>query len=191
MPPHNPLAKIALIDMDDTVAHYFQALHAELNALASPGEPALPYNPHDGPDWLEARINLVHRKTGFWAGLKPIQQGLEIASFLKASGYDLHVLTKGPRHATSAWTEKRNWCHAHLDPDTPVTITEDKGLIFGDVLFDDFPGYVKRWLVRNPCGKSLMFEYEYNKDFEHPRVFKVLPETRLEEIHSFLTPHLV
>ena len=47
------------------------------------------------------------------------------------------------------WTPTRvdreaQWCQHHL-PGVPVTITMDKGLVYGKVLVDDYPPYVERW----------------------------------------------
>tara|TARA_Y100000310_G_C20512920_1_gene729762 strand:+ start:436 stop:588 length:153 start_codon:yes stop_codon:yes gene_type:complete len=49
-----------------------------------------------------------------------------------------------------------------------MTITEDKGIVYGKVLVDDYPCYIKRWLENRPRGLVIMPAHSYNRDFEHP-----------------------
>ena len=43
--------------------------------------------------------------------------------------------------------EKVQWCDRHLaDFPHQITITMDKGLVYGKLLVDDWPDYVLRWL---------------------------------------------
>lgn len=180
---HDP---IALIDMDGTIANYDRAMRAGLEAIASPDDPPIDkIDIHNSPSWIEARCDLIKQQPYFWTNLERIEVGFRVVQILRECGYKLMVLTKGPRRTTSAWTEKRDWCHVHL-PDVPVTITEDKGLTYGKVLFDDFPPYIQAWLEWRPRGKVLMLDYPYNREFTHPNVFRIKEETTNEEIKSFL-----
>jgi hypothetical protein len=92
---------------------------------------------------------------------------------MKEIGFKPHILTKGPYKATRAWSEKYEWCKQNV-PNVSVTITEDKGLVYGKVLFDDWPPYIQRWLKWRPRGFVLMLEHPYNSGFEHPQVIRVL-----------------
>lgn len=171
--------------MDGTIADYTGAMRRGLSLIASPNDPPLPEELHSGSDWLHARMDLVKRQPGFWSGLQPISKGMETLSILEAFGYKLMVLTKGPTRTTSAWTEKRDWCHKHL-PGVPVTITEDKGLVYGKILFDDFPPYIERWLEWRPRGKVLMIDHPWNSSFKHERVLRISENTPYSEIKDFL-----
>jgi hypothetical protein len=81
------------------------------------------------------------------------------------------ILTKGPYNATSAWTEKVQWCREHIYY-VPITITEDKSLVYGKVLVDDWPPYVTQWLEWRPRGLVIMPDQPWNQDFIHPNVFR-------------------
>lgn len=176
---------IALIDMDGTIADYDGRIREELLKLAGPGDPKLPGHLHDSPEWLQARIDLIRSQEGFWRGLDQIPLGFAVLGVLRELGYTLHVLTKGPAQMTSAWTEKREWCHQHL-PQIKVTVTEDKGLSYGKVLFDDYPPYIEGWLQHRPRGKVIMPNHPWNQDFQHPQVFRLHDASDLENLQSFL-----
>lgn len=170
---------VALIDIDGTLADYDGRMRSELQKIMGPME-RLPESLHGtGDDWFEARMDLIKRQTGFWRNLPLIPAGYEVYELLGSLGYQRMILTKGPRNTTHAWTEKVEWCAQHV-PSAGITITRHgddvdvhKGLVYGKVLFDDFPSYVEQWLRHRPRGKVLMLEHPHNKDFDHPNVFKV------------------
>jgi 5'-nucleotidase len=164
--------KIALIDMDGTVCDYTGAINEQLRLLASPGEKDPIYG--DGPEqraYISRRRSLVKGTPGFWRNLKPIKDGFHVVNRMRKIGFNLNILTKGPERSTNAWTEKVEWCQKHI-PEATVTITQDKGLVYGRILFDDYPPYVTRWLEWRPRGQVIMLEHEWNKDFDNPNVFK-------------------
>ncbi len=153
---------IALVDMDGTLCDYEGALKKEIAKLLNYG--SLPLD----KDWAilyEDLINTIKKVPGFWRGLSRIELGFKIVDMLKANGFELHVLTKGPYKTTSAWTEKVEWCRDNL-PGVPVTITEDKSLMYGKILVDDWPSYCEKWLKWRPRGLVIMPAYDYNKGFE-------------------------
>ena len=172
--------KIALIDMDGSIVDYDLAMKQALASIAAPGEPE-DYGGEE-PPWLSARMALIKSQTGFWANLPRIEEGFAVLAILKEIGFTLNILTKGPFKTTSAWSEKVAWCRNHLG-DVPVTITEDKSIVYGRVLFDDWPPYMLGWIQRRPRGIGVMMETSWNKDFTHERVLKV----RREHIHEDLT----
>lgn len=164
--------RIALIDLDGTLADYDRAMREDLLRMLSPGE-ALPDNLHDhAPAWLKERMQFIKNRPGFWRSLPRIPTGYVVFDLLGELGYRRMILTKGPRHTMAAWTEKLEWCSAHV-PGTDVTITMDKGLVYGKLLFDDYPPYIERWLQWRPRGKVLMLDTRYNQGFEHPQVLRV------------------
>lgn len=173
---------IALIDLDSTIADFDRAMRAELDKLASPDDP----RPHDlpkrsWPAWYEARRALIKKLPGFWQGLPRIRAGFEVVDLLRYLKFSLNILTKGPARSTIAWTEKAEWCKVNI-PDAAITITQDKGLVYGRVLVDDWPPYIMRWLEWRPRGLVIMLDWPHNRqvynedgglvDFEHPNVFR-------------------
>lgn len=149
---------IALVDMDGTLCDYEGALRDKLRDLV--GRDANIHDKH-----YKKLVDLIKKQPGFWSGLQPIPAGFKMVCMLQDAGFEVHILTKGPYRTTSAWTEKVEWCREHL-PGVPVTITEDKGLMYGRILFDDWPPYCESWLKFRPRGLVIMPAYEYNKGFE-------------------------
>jgi len=171
---------IALVDMDGTLANFMGALVAQLELLRSPGEPLLDLtsNDEDDPPWLKARKRLIKSRPGFWRNLERIEAGFEMVDVLRHLGYKIHVLTRGPANNSIAWSEKLDWVREHLG-DTSVTITLDKGLVYGRVLVDDYPEYALSWLKHRPRGKVIMPSQPWNVGFEHPQVIR-MPENPLQ-----------
>ena len=84
---------------------------------------------------------------------------------------EIHVLTKGPKSSPNAFTEKVCWCKQHM-PGVPVTLTENKGLVYGRVLVDDWPSYVEAWLKFRARGLVIMPDRPWNQGFEHPNLVR-------------------
>jgi len=150
--------------MDQTLCDYEGAVRNKLAEL---------FGPESTGEWFmdkyKPAVDMIKRVPGFWRTLPKIELGFKIVEILKEFNFDLHVLTKGPYKTTGAWTEKVEWCREHL-PNVPVTITEDKGLMYGKILIDDWPLYCERWLHWRPRGMVIMPAYEYNASFveQHP-----------------------
>ncbi|MFP2925758.1 5' nucleotidase, NT5C type [Pyxidicoccus sp. 3LG] len=161
---------VALVDMDGTLCDYQGAMLRDLERLRSPGEPPLTPDFEDSP-WLRARQELIRGQPGWWARLEPRKQGFEVLAELRALEFELHVLTKGPVQSTNAWAEKLQWCQAHV-PDARVTVTMDKGLVYGKVLVDDWPEYIHRWLTWRPRGLVIVPAQPWNVGFTHPNAIR-------------------
>jgi hypothetical protein len=179
--------QIALIDLDGTVADYDTALKKEMEKLRAPNEPAYldRYSRVDAgfhseekePPHIEARRRLITKVPGFWSGLERLQSGFEVIAELRKIGFMLHVLTKGPARNDQAWMEKVRWCRENLS-DAFVTVTMDKSIVYGRVLFDDYPAYFGEWLAVRPRGLVVCNAQPWNEQFrvggkeEHPRIFR-------------------
>ena len=160
---------IALIDMDGTVADFDGQMTADLQSLTSPAEKGLVTDPSDAEDpaWLKARKRMIKTQPGWWRNLPTYAPGLEILRVLLDEDFDLMVLSKGPFEATQAWSEKAEWCRKNL-PGVPVTVTEDKGLVYGKVLVDDWPAYGIRWLDWRPRGLLIVPAHRWNTLDKYP-----------------------
>lgn len=157
---------IALIDMDGTVTDFHEALERDLQVVLGADREKV------SPETLENIERLIKVQPGWWRDLNPIELGLNIAKTLEDIGFRLMVLTKGPVFSKNAWTEKVEWCAEHL-PHANVTITHDKGLVYGKVLIDDWPPYIERWLEWRPRGIVIMPAQKWNENFIHPNVYRV------------------
>ncbi len=170
-------AGIALVDMDGTIADFDAGLREGLLPLASPWEHGLVYYdkiPHgdDAPAWLRARMELVKRQPGFWRNLRRIEDGFKVLDMILAAGFETSILTKSPRKNHRSRAEKAEWCEEHV-PDLPVTVCHDKGLVYGRILFDDYPEFALAWLEFRPNGLVLMLDGPLNRGFSHPQVVRV------------------
>ncbi len=164
-------ARIALFDLDGTLADWDGHMRDHLTRLLSPGE-TLPEQIHDEKlPWLKARMDVIKRQTGWWKNLPVFQLGWNVLNMARSIGFDISILTKGPYNTTSAWTEKVEWCRERL-PHVKVTITEDKSMVYGRVLVDDWPEYVEPWLRVRPRGIVIMPAQPWNRKFRHERAVR-------------------
>lgn len=166
--------KIALFDMDGTIADYHKQMYHDLSKL---GNEPLPEKLHgEVPDWLEYRKNLISSQPGWWKSLPAIQSGIEILGLCKDIGFGIHVLTQGPRNKPLAWGEKLQWCENYvkiIDPNYGITVTRNgKGLHYGRVFVDDWPPFMLEWLEHRPRGLGLMPITPENEGFTHPQVIR-------------------
>ena len=142
---------VALVDMDGTLCDYEGAMARDLEKIRNPQEPPLKMRESHSDPWLRERVELIRRQPGWWASLERLKLGFDVLEELRALEFELHILTKGPVQATNSWAEKLQWCQRHV-PDARVTVTMDKGLVYGKVLVDDWPEYITRWLTWRPRG---------------------------------------
>lgn len=165
---------IALVDMDGTIVDYDGAMTRDLAKLRAPDEQ--PFEDRGGPSGenpphIEERVRLIRHQPGWWRNLEPLPAGMALLRTLEAIGFQVNILTKGPSSTHSAWTEKVEWCARHI-PGIPVTVTADKGLVYGKVLVDDWPPYIQRWQKWRPRGLVIMPAHRWNADFQHPNVVR-------------------
>jgi 5'-nucleotidase len=166
---------VALFDLDNTLADFWGEMCRRLQLLRAPQELAaepVPYE-EDLPAHIKERMRLVKNTPGFWLNLPIWKPGFEILEEARRLGMQIEVLTKGPRHTTIAWTEKVQWCQRNLgDVPHQVTITMDKGLVYGRLLVDDYPDYVSAWLRWRKRGFVIMPAHPWNEGFAHPQVYR-------------------
>jgi 5'(3')-deoxyribonucleotidase len=165
--------KVALIDLDGTVADFDKSMSVQLKLLESPGEKDLIVDSVcDSPTYIQARRDLIKNQSGFWRNLERIELGFQIVEDLRSTGFSLHVLTKAPSKGLQAWTEKAQWCEANL-PDASISITHDKSLVYGRILVDDYPPYFEEWLKWRPRGLVICVAQPWNHNsYGLPNVFR-------------------
>ena len=123
-----PSRPIANVDLDGTLANYSFAMMSALERMRSPNEPLLTEaDLGDGPEWLEARKEFVKNRPGFWRDLKPIDLGMRVLDLIRACGYSINILTKGPLKTMIAWQEKVEWVRRYV-PEATATVTEGQQL---------------------------------------------------------------
>lgn len=166
------MTKVALIDMDGTVADYHGQLTKDLQ----------------GGTRTSAEMR---SRPGWWENLPVIDLGMKTVELLHQMGYSLMVLSKGPYHDSQAWSEKVRWCRSHFPAEwgVKVTLTEDKSLVYGQILVDDWPPYGIAWLERRPRGLLMVPASEWNSieaypEHLRPQVFRFSEVPTEAEIQS-------
>lgn len=174
---------IALFDMDGTICDFQGALSKTLEELRSPNEAI--WNSHvtdDAPKYIRERAGIITSSEEWWANLPRFQLGWDVMEIAKELGYRIMIVTQGPKRNPAAWAGKKRWLDKHMGSDADVTMTRDKGLIYGKVFVDDWPKYIQRWLTWRRNGLVIMPANEDNKNFSHEQVIRYdgsnLPEVR-------------
>lgn len=172
-------SKVALLDLDGSLADYHSAMNERMRRLQSPNEPQ--YEGRDPseqePSHIEARRKLIQQSPGFWRDLEPIPAGMKLVEVMRQIGYELHVLSKGPQGAPNAWGEKLSWSQQHV-PDASITLAHTKSMVYGRVLYDDFAPYFEPWLRHRPRGLVICLAQHWNKEYArggclyHPQVLR-------------------
>ena len=168
--------KVCLFDMDGTLAGYAQQLALEFNLIKHPSEKHYTFEDfgqHGKAEaFFENRRHYISEHGSFWEKLPPLEDGFEIFEMCKQIGFRPMVLTQGPSSKPEAWSHKIKWCQKYL-PNVDVTITRDKGLVYGRVLVDDWPDYAIRWLQHRPRGLVIMPARPWNQNISHPNILRV------------------
>ncbi|HNC31944.1 MAG TPA: hypothetical protein PKX08_18170 [Cyclobacteriaceae bacterium] len=152
---------IALIDLDGTLCDYQEMMSKRLLELREPSD-----NPEDElveppPQYILNRRQKIMTSPGFWISLRPIFAGIQLANLLTELKFDTYVLTKGPKNNPTAWSEKFEWCRIHV-PHLKVIVSENKSLVYGDVLVDDWLPYVTQWQQRFVNGFVIIPRQPWN-----------------------------
>jgi len=158
-------APVALVDMDGVLCDCSGAIAKELALLRGPSEKFEEDELLEPPAHIAARRRLIMSTPGFWRNLQPLQLGFEVLDLLKELGFNTYVLTKGPRDHSVAWMEKVDWCRQHV-PDLPIVVTEDKGIVRGSVLVEDWIPYASQWLRGCPDGLVIAPAQPWNASIE-------------------------
>lgn len=178
------IENIALFDMDGTLCDHDKILKEELEKIKSPSDET--YDSLFGggiPEYIQNRGDLIRSSESFWENLPRFKLGWDILEVAKELGYKIMILTQGLRKNPLAWSGKKKWIDRELGENVDITLTRDKGLVYGKILVDDYPEYVKKWLVHRHRGLVIMPANSQNKNFKHPQVIRY-DGSNLEEVKA-------
>ena len=167
------IESIALFDLDETLCDHDRRLYQALESIKSPNEPSYRNLFDEGiPEYIKRRADIIRTPSSWWRNLEKFQLGWDVLEVAKSLDFNIMVLTQGPKKFPDSWKGKKEWVDKHLGSEIDITITRDKGTVYGKVLVDDFPGYVERWLSWRDRGLVIMPANEGNKNFSHPQVIR-------------------
>ena len=156
---------VALVDMDGTLCECSGAIMSGLAQLRGPLEDPAEERLSEAPAHIVARRRLIMSVPGFWRDLQPLRFGFDVIGALDEYDFKSYILTKGPRENSVGWMEKFEWCRKHV-PDLPIVITEEKAIVHGAVLVEDWPPYIAQWLHSCPTGLVIVPAQPWNLDVE-------------------------
>lgn len=167
---------IALFDLDGTLADFDGAMRRDMDLIKSPEEPSFAdVDEKNMPPHIITRRRLIKKQPGWWLSLERFQLGFDVFDLADRLGFRRMILSKAPdpNKSPNAWSEKALWCAKHV-PGTPITLSDDKGMVYGKVLVDDWPPYVESWLSHRPRGLVIMPAHRWNegKFVDDPRVLR-------------------
>lgn len=114
---------------------------------------------------------------GCFFDLEPIHGAIEGMKQLHNEGYSLYIATVSPPTSSFVYEEKHLWIEKHLPFFSlkNLIFCRDKGMLRGEVLFDDGPHNIEAFK-----GMGVVLDYPYNRNVEAERV------TRWDEFISLL-----
>lgn len=157
---NKPAEPIGLFDLDGTLADFDESMQLRLEELRSPGEDPAVEDDESIP-YVKARRRLIKSQPGFWRDLAPIPLGFQLLEEARAQRFLCQILSKSPRKIPAAAGEKIEWCVKYV-PELPIVLSEDKGLVYGKLLCDDWPEYIERWLTWRPRGLVIAVAQRWN-----------------------------
>lgn len=165
--------KVALFDLDGTLSDYFKALTADLKKLRSPHEKpfSLPIE-DNAPAYMKNRKKLIVGSESWWANLPKFKLGWDILNLAEKMGFRIVILTKASSKNPASYSGKKIWVNKYLKEGIEMIIASSKGLVYGKILVDDYPGFIKDWLKFRPRGLVIMPASNLNKNFKHKQVIR-------------------
>ena len=175
--------RIALFDMDGTLADYERQMRRDLKKLEALDEAQYGLHDRGAPKYFGSRLELIKAQSGWWLSLPKLPLGFDLLRTAEELGFHIQILTMGPHDTPSAWSEKVQWCHKYIDRSVKVTVTEDKSIVYGSLLVDDSPDFILGWLDNHPDGLGVLPAQPLNEGFEHPRAIRY-DGTNLEAVQA-------
>lgn len=168
--------KLVLWDMDGVLVDLMPDWFAAFNQfLCVAGERPVKWESIVDYDFLAHPTIAKHQST-FFALLNekrlfanapafPKMVAAAVNQYYARDEYDVRVVTYLHRSAIqSGLGQKQQWLAAHIPGWNPnhLIVAKDKELIYGDVLIEDNPDNIERWLNRHKLGVATMVLHQYN-----------------------------
>jgi hypothetical protein len=175
------MLKKAVIDIDNTLWHFCDALYGQLKAIS----PAVPAPDHwvNWDFWMHycsedefwAAINRIHLNQDDDAYM-PYDEAGEFLGTLK--DHDFHIVIASHRTSESFIQTKR-WLRKHDLIFDELHCSPDKTLLFDEfchIVVDDSPFVLERAVEKGVMASGLMFPWNRNKSNNGYKLFNTLNE---------------
>jgi len=119
------------------------------------------------PSEHHEHLRFAMNQPGFCAGIEPFPEAPEAVKRLQTFGEVVPVTT--PFHTSPTWAYERSFWLAGkfgFDP-RKIVQTGYKEVVDGDILIDDKPENVQKWLAAHPNGEGILWDTTYNQEDEH------------------------
>jgi 5'-nucleotidase len=143
-----------LVDMDDVICNWSQGYDDAIARLRESPNPHISRAAMGVPSYLESTswdlmadrtteermiIFTVFAEPDFYANLTPITGALKALAEMEAAGHDVHIVSTPMPSNVGCASDKLAWVSRYLGEKwrQRVILTNDKTLIYGEVLFDD------------------------------------------------------
>jgi len=164
-----------LIDMDNTLVNMVPYWLDEYNKITGENvneDQVTDYelvNCCKHPEYLFKILELP----GFFVAPEPMPNSLEYFNKLIEDGHNVIIVTQLPRKSDFAARDKKRWLSKYLPnfDHCNLVFTHNKGLVRGDILFDDSPKHIETWKKRNRKGITARISYSYNAFVDTSWVF--------------------
>lgn len=163
-------SKVILVDMDDTICARIPRLltyiaeehgiHLATEEVQELSRPIADTGKGIGEFSSEARIT---RREWYFSGMEPIPGVKEAITWLREAGHTIHIATHRPPETHDL---TREWLHRYDVPYNNIIedVPQNKGLLPGDVLIDDFHRNVYNAIEAGMSG--VLFRQPYSEPAE-------------------------
>lgn len=159
-----------LLDCDGVLADFvggFLKTLRDIDGVPRAHEDVTQYTIEEALDLTPETTASVHAQIsqrGWCLGLQPIIGAREGVKALREAGHDLVVVTAPwPKHETWHW-ERLRWLEELGFEEESVVFTWRKELVGGDLLLEDNPKILNRWMQSHANQRTgILFDQPYNR----------------------------
>lgn len=165
---------LILLDVDGVVGDFLggvQKVFRERFGIDVPHSGFTSWNVADvlPEQWMKDELDRFLAMPGFAEKMELHDGSQEGVRKLQEIGEVLFVTS--PFSTSDTWMKERErWCCRHfgVSHDDVLHVTK-KYAVYGDMLVDDKPSNLEKWVKRHPHGMPILWDAPYNRDVSHLR----------------------
>lgn len=156
-----------LVDMDDVLCAWTKQYDEEVKRYPGLGLTSSAENPTFdkfsglSDEALKAAYEIFNLE-GFYRKLEPIEGGIDAVKAMHGEGHEVYIVSAPWQGNPTCASDKYAWVNEHLGVEWTyrTILTNNKGLVSGDILIDDRPE-VRGWEVAD--WKHIYFTHPHNE----------------------------